>query len=362
MLGQSRAHGVVHAPAYRACRPGRRRWHEVRGEPARPARGDLPGDWDSFVAIGFGDRAAARGGPGRRGADPVHLRHHGLPEGRRAAPSRDHQQRPVLRARSCGRSAGDVWVNPMPMFHTAGCVLLTLGPVQRLATQVISAGLRSRAGAGPASSPSAGALFGGVPTMMLALLGHPGLRAAADLSSVRMRLAAAPPSRPNLVRRVESALGVPFTITFGQTEASPCITQTAAGRLRCTTAPRRWAARTPCRSQNRRPGDRRAVPRGHGRRDLARGYYVMLGYFDNPEATGEAIDADGLAAHRRPGLGGRARLLPDRGPGQGDDHPRRREHLPARDRARPASPPGGRRTWPWWACRTSTGASRSPPS
>jgi len=35
---------------------------------------------------------------------------------------------------------GDVWVNPMPLFHTAGCVQLTLGPVQGLFTQVLPPG------------------------------------------------------------------------------------------------------------------------------------------------------------------------------------------------------------------------------
>jgi hypothetical protein len=47
-----------------------------------------------------------------------------------------------------------------------------------------------------------------------------------------------------------------------------------------------------------------------------------------------------LAAHRRPGVDGRARLLPDHGPAQGDDHPGRGEHLPARDRGRAGQPPG----------------------
>ncbi|MFC4950366.1 AMP-binding enzyme [Pseudonocardia sp. GCM10023141] len=50
-----------------------------------------------------------------------------------------------------------------------------------------------------------------------------------------------------------------------------------------------------------------------------------------------------LAAHRRPREHGRARLLPHRGQAQGDDHPRRGERLPARDRGRPARSPRCRR-------------------
>ena len=41
---------------------------------------------------------------------------------------------------------GDVWVNPMPLFHAAACVLLMLGPVQGLFTQVMMPLVAVRAG------------------------------------------------------------------------------------------------------------------------------------------------------------------------------------------------------------------------
>ena len=79
-------------------------------------------------------------------------------------------------------ATGDVWVNPMPMFHTAGCVLLTRGPIQHGATQVLM----------PFFDPGLqlalivserGTLLGGVPTMLIAMLDHPDV-ARRDLSSV----------------------------------------------------------------------------------------------------------------------------------------------------------------------------------
>ena len=76
------------------------------------------------------DRARApppRGAPDRHLADPVHLRHHRLPQGRRAQPRRDRQQRPPLRPpRDPARSTAATR-NPMPYFHCGGCVMSTLG-------------------------------------------------------------------------------------------------------------------------------------------------------------------------------------------------------------------------------------------
>ena len=61
------------------------------------------------------------------------------------------------------------------------------------------------------------------------------------------------------------------------------------------------------------PDDRRDVmPLGEVGEICARGYCVMHGYFDEPDATAEAHRRRRLAAHRRPRLDGRARLLPHR--------------------------------------------------
>ena len=66
-----------------------------------------------------------------------------------------------------------------------------------------------------------------------------------------------------------------------------------------------------------------------------RGYSVMLGYWNNAEATARGHRRGALDAHRRPGHDGRRGLRQHRRPHQGHDHPRRREHLSARDRGVP---------------------------
>ena len=82
----------------------------------------------------------------------------------------------------------------------------------------------------------------------------------------------------------------------------------------------------------------------------ARGYMVMKGYDREPDATARAVSEDGwlrtgdLAVMRDDGYLHFAR------PGEGDDHPRRREHLSAGDRGVPARIPRSRMSM-WWGCR-----------
>ena len=142
-----------------------------------------------------------------------------------------------LGAEAIGLRAGDVLVNPMPYFHVAGCGLITLGLVQTLGTQVVL----------PRFDPARmlelteryrGTVIGGVPTMLTALLAAAG-RAPRDLSSLRVALAGGATVPPELVRQVEAEFGVPFTLTFGQTESSCSITMTRPSDT-AETGPRRW--------------------------------------------------------------------------------------------------------------------------
>jgi len=95
------------------------------------------------------------------------------------------------------------------------------------------------------------------------------------------------------VRRVESALGVPLSIVFAQTEASPAITQT---RLDDSPADRAETLGRPhpqVEVQIADPTTGETMPVGTIGEILTRGYHVMKGYFDNPQATSQAIDARG---------------------------------------------------------------------
>jgi fatty-acyl-CoA synthase len=196
-----------------------------------------------------------------------------------------------LWAQRQGVRAGDVLVDPMPLFHTAGCVLLTLGSAQALATHVLlpyfDPGLQLAL-----IESERGTLLAGVPTMLIAVLEHPEFPRR-DLSSVRSTLVGGATVPPELVRRVESALKAPVSIVFAQTEASPVITQT---RLDDTPEDRAESLGRPLPQTEVKivdPMTGETVPRGVIGELCTRGYHVMHGYFDNPEATAAAIDAEG---------------------------------------------------------------------
>ena len=135
-------------------------------------------------------------------------------------------------------------------------------------------------------------MFGGVPTMLLALLAHPDFQGR-DLSSVRCAMAGGAPVAPSLVRRVESALDVPFSIVFAQTEASPSITQVRLDDSPTDRAETLGRAHPQVEVRIADPATGETVPPDVVGEILTRGYHVMTGYFDNPAATSDAVDAEG---------------------------------------------------------------------
>ncbi|WP_343238469.1 AMP-binding protein [Streptomyces sp. SID13031] len=186
---------------------------------------------------------------------------------------------------------GEVFVNPMPLFHTAGCVQGTLAPLASLGTHVLVPGFD------PAlqlllTESERGAQLCGVPTMLLAMLGHPAF-AGTDLSSVRYAISGGATVAPDIVRRVEAALGVPMAIVYAQTEASPCITMTRLDDAPDDRAETIGRALTGAEVRIVRPGSGEPAGLGEIGELCTRGYHVMAGYFDDPEQTAAAIDPDG---------------------------------------------------------------------
>ncbi len=132
------------------------------------------------------------------------------------------------------------------------------------------------------------------------------------------------------------------TIVCGMTETSPVSTQTRA------TSPSRSASRpsgaytrtSRSRSSTRRPARRAAR---HARRAVHPRLQRHARLLGRRGGDGARDRRRRLDAHRRPRRHGRRRLRQHRRPDQGHDHPRRREHLPARDRGVPPRPPRGQR-------------------
>jgi fatty-acyl-CoA synthase len=186
---------------------------------------------------------------------------------------------------------GDVYVNPMPMFHTAGCVLGALGTIHARAVHVpviafdpgFVLELIEREG---------GTALLGVPTMQIALLDHPDV-ATRDLSSLRSSVSGGSLVPAELVRRIEATFGVRFCIVYGTTECSPLVTMT---RFDDTPDDKAETIGRPMPQTEVKiidPINGAIVAPNTVGELCARGYMVMLGYFENPAATADAIDADG---------------------------------------------------------------------
>lgn len=289
VLGQSRAVGLVLAPAYRG-----RSMLDV----AEQVRPDLPllreaiplTEWSAFFASGEPARVLPNVAPddiaqiqytsGTTGFPKGALLHH-----------RGLVNNANLCARRLGAVPGDVWLNPMPLFHTAGCVLLTLGPTMTGGAHVLPPGFD------PALifalfEEERVTISGGVPTMLIAFLEHPDL-ARRDHSTLRALICGGASVPADIVRRTEAAFGAPLLTVFGQTEASPLITQVSpddTAELRATTVGRALP-QTEVKIVD--PATGATVPHGTIGEICARGYLVMRSYFDNLEATAAAVDAEG---------------------------------------------------------------------
>jgi fatty-acyl-CoA synthase len=194
-------------------------------------------------------------------------------------------------AERIGMRPGEVYVNPMPLFHTAGCATGVLGAVQNLAVHVPVLAFDPALVLELIEAERAAA-FVGVPTMMIAMLEHPDF-GKRDLSSVRVAVSGGSPVPAELVRKVEERLGVRFSIVFGTTECSPLLTQV---RLDDSAQDRAGTLGSPLPQteiQIAGIAGGGPVPVGQVGELCARGYLVMRGYHDAPEATKAAIDADG---------------------------------------------------------------------
>ena len=194
-------------------------------------------------------------------------------------------------ARRTNTRADSVWANFMPMFHTSGCGMITLGAIQAgcpvfLVKQFDPAAVlrlieRERVTA---------AL--GVPTMLVAMLECLDQQPC-DLSSVEIAVSGGSMVAPGLVRKTTERFGCAFQTVFGQTESAPLITQHRGGEsldILCNTAGLPMPqTEVSIRSVD---GGNRVLPVGEVGEICVRGYCVMIGYHDNPAATAEAIDAE----------------------------------------------------------------------
>jgi fatty-acyl-CoA synthase len=186
---------------------------------------------------------------------------------------------------------GETVLNNMPLFHTAGCGILTLGACQFGCRLILAKLFDPPRMLDIVARERVGFLFG-VPTMLVGLL-EAQAAAPRDVASVRMIGSGGSMVPPELVRRVRSTFECDFEIVYGQTETSPLLTQSHADDAFediCNTVGQPMPQ---TEISIRDPGTSAVVPIDTIGEICARGYCLMLEYNDNPEATARTIDAEG---------------------------------------------------------------------
>jgi fatty-acyl-CoA synthase len=261
-------------------------------------------EWDALLAAGQ-DGAAPGSAPGQadpletRAAsltfdDPINIQYTsgttGFPKG---ATLSHHNilNNGFFIGEMCRYTEQDRVCIPVPFYHCFGMVLGNLAAVTHGACIVIPApGFEPAATLRATAEERCTSLYG-VPTMFIAELALPDF-GGYDLSTLRTGIMAGSPCPVEVMKRVVSEMHMAeVTIAYGMTETSPVSCQTRPdddmGRRVSTVG--RVHPHVEVKIVD--PGTGRVLPRDEPGELCTRGYCVMLGYWDEPEKTAEAIDA-----------------------------------------------------------------------
>jgi fatty-acyl-CoA synthase len=258
----------------------------------------LDGEWQSFLA------ESARADPRRvteREAsldprDAINIQYTsgttGLPKGatlsHRNILNNGHFTAEVLRY-----SEHDRVCVPVPFYHCFGMVLGNLAAMTHGACVVVPGeSFDAHAVLAAVEAERCTSLYG-VPTMLIAELTEPELETF-DLTSLRTGIMAGAPCPVEVIKQVRARMHMEqITIGCGMTETAPVATQIHVDDpddKRLTTVGR---PHPHVEVKIIDPSSGETVPRGTPGEQCTRGYNVMLGYWNDPEATAKAIDGDG---------------------------------------------------------------------
>jgi fatty-acyl-CoA synthase len=290
VLKQSRSAGVFVVNSFRG-NPMLETIHAVKANCPELREIICFDDWDKFIAAGD-DKSIKL--PGVSPDDPVMIQYTsgttGFPKGALLR-HRGLLNNGADTADRMGYGSGDVFVTTMPLFHTGGCVCCVLGAVSKAATQVLLEAFEPGLVLELFARYRGNAMVG-VPTMLVAMLEHPSF-ASTDLSSVKAICSGGSTVPAALVTLFEQKLGAPFTIVFGQTECSPVAAQTMTSDSIADKAGTIGLPLPNMETKIINPDSGKTAAIGEIGEFCTRGYHVMLGYFEMPEATAAAIDSDG---------------------------------------------------------------------
>ncbi|MFC1432441.1 AMP-binding protein [Streptacidiphilus sp. N1-3] len=184
---------------------------------------------------------------------------------------------------------------PVPFYHCFGMVMGNLGATSHGSCIVVPGALFDPVQTLDAVQNERCTVLYGVPTMFIAELAQ--LEAAPgrwDLSSLRTGTMAGSPCPVEVMKRVMGEMGMAeVTIAYGMTETAPVSTQTRRTdslEHRVATVGR---VHPHVEVKVVDPQTGATVPTGTPGELCTRGYSVMLGYWEDPERTAEAVDPEG---------------------------------------------------------------------
>lgn len=187
---------------------------------------------------------------------------------------------------------GAVAVNPLPMFHTAACVIGTLGPLWLGGTEVLIDQFAPAPALQVMRTEHAAILFY-VPAILGALLAA---QAASDLPAPRLDIVMGGASNvpAAMIESAETTFGATVINLFGQTELAPVLSATRPGdsrddQLRTVGRP---LPQVDCKVVD--PENGTVVPIGQVGEICARGYQQLIEYLHDPDATASTVDTDGF--------------------------------------------------------------------
>ena len=191
----------------------------------------------------------------------------------------------------CGYTDRDRVCIPVPFYHCFGMVMGNLACTSHGATMVIPAPAFDPAATLAAVQAQRCTSLYGVPTMFIAELAEPGF-GDYRLSTLRTGIMAGSPCPAEVMKQVIERMGMSeVTICYGMTETSPVSIQTRADDSidQRTATVGRVGPHLEIKVID--PVSGRTLPRGEPGEVCTRGYSVMLGYWEEPEKTAEAVDA-----------------------------------------------------------------------
>jgi fatty-acyl-CoA synthase len=298
-LNQSGCSMLLAAPDFKTS-DYRAMWHSVAAQcpGIREAVFFSESSWDALLdrAESVTSTEVAARSASLSADDPINIQYTsgttGLPKGATLT-HRNILNNGYFVGEACGYTPDDRVCIPVPFYHCFGMVMGNLGSTSHGATMVIPNDAFEPVSVLQAVAEERCTSLYGVPTMFIAELAVPDFDSY-DLSSLRTGIMAGSPCPVEVMKQVIERMNMDdVTIAYGMTETSPVSTQTSADDSIDKRVGSVGRVHPHVEIRIADPETGATVPRGTAGEFQTRGYSIMMGYWNEPEKTAQAIDAEG---------------------------------------------------------------------